>query len=339
MERRHARYPFTRDARTAVEDAGADLAALVDDDDPAVERAVERVEHSLVEGTVGDPRRVTRTELLSYPVARVLVSLLEEPTLVRRYAAAEAATAAERFRADLAADDLASTGDGVDLDWLLAEFDLGDAVRRVDAGTDGEPFRVAVGPYLRLAPGGDDWRLVARPLADGEVPVTREELFALLESAVRARVAADLPLSVPPAVAEPLAPVVDDVAGLLDERDLPPPEAVAAVERPQFPPCMAALYERVEAGEDLPAHSRFALVTFLSAAGLDADDVAAVFADAGPETARHQAERVGDGYAPPSCATMQELGDCVNRDDRCATIDHPLNYYAGALADAGVDPD
>jgi DNA primase large subunit len=337
MERRHAHYPFTRAARTAVEDAGVDLAELVAEDDPAVDRAVERVERSLVEGTVGDPRRVDRTELLSYPVARVLVSLLDEPTLVRRYAAAEAATAAERFRANVDADDLASTGGGVSLDWLLAEFDLDDAVR--EAGGE-EPFRVAVGPYLRLAPDGEDWRLVARPLADGEVPVTREELFALLESAVRERVAADLPLGVPPAVAEPLADVVDDVAALLDERDLPPPEAVAAVERSQFPPCVAALYDRVAAGEDLPHHSRFALVTFLSAAGLDPDDVAAVFADAGPETARHQAERVGEGYAPPSCATMQALGDCVpeeERADRCATIDHPLNFYAGALADAGVD--
>jgi len=339
MERRHAHYPFTRAARAAVEDAGVDLAELVADDDPAVDRAIERVEHSLLAGTVGEPRRVDRTELLSYPVARVLVSLLDEPTLVRRYAAAEATTAAERFRADVEADDLASTGGGLDLDWLLAEFDLAGAVREVGGG---EPFRVAVGPYLRLAPDGEDWRLVGRPLADGEVPVTREELFDLLESAVRERVAADLPLSVPDPVAEPLSDAVEAVAELLDERDLPPESAVATVERAQFPPCMAALYDRVEAGEDLPHHSRFALVTFLSSLGLDPDAVAAVFEDAGPETARHQAERVGEGYAPPSCATMQALGDCVppeERADRCATIDHPLNFYAGALADAGVDPD
>jgi DNA primase large subunit len=31
---------------------------------------------------------------------------------------------------------------------------------------------------------------------------------------------------------------------------------------------------------------------------------------------------------------MQTFGDCVDPDDRCETIDHPLRYYAGAVADA-----
>jgi DNA primase large subunit len=31
---------------------------------------------------------------------------------------------------------------------------------------------------------------------------------------------------------------------------------------------------------------------------------------------------------------MQTFGDCVNPDERCETIDHPLRYYASAVADA-----
>jgi DNA primase large subunit len=32
---------------------------------------------------------------------------------------------------------------------------------------------------------------------------------------------------------------------------------------------------------------------------------------------------------------MQAYGDCVDPDDRCETISHPLSYYTDAVADAG----
>ena len=100
MDRRHARYPFLEAAREAVEAAGVDLAALAVDGGPAVERGRERVQRALLEGTIETeaPRASSdRTELLSYPVARVLVSLLEMPGAVEKYAAAEAATAREQI--------------------------------------------------------------------------------------------------------------------------------------------------------------------------------------------------------------------------------------------------
>jgi DNA primase large subunit len=45
----------------------------------------------------------------------------------------------------------------------------------------------------------------------------------------------------------------------------------------------------------------------------------------------------GDGtqYPPPSCATMKTYGDCVDADERCERISHPLSYYTDAVEDAG----
>lgn len=339
MDRLHARYPFLAAAREAVEAAAVDLAELVEADDAAVERAVARVEACLAEGTAGEPSRDARTELLSYPVARVLVSAVDQPALVRRYAAAEARTARERFVATFDDDaELASArGERLTLERLLAEFDLTGSVTEREAG-----YAVAVGPYLALSRelSGPDWRLVARPLADGWVPVSTAELYDLLEAAVRERVAEGLPFAVPGAVAEGLAEEIAHLEELLAERE--PPSRFDAVVPERFPPCMVALAGRVADGEDLPAHSRFALVTFLSTVGLSPEEVAGVFADADPETARYQAAHVGGdavgAYPPPSCATMQALGDCVNMDERCETIDHPLAYYGDALADAGAPP-
>jgi DNA primase large subunit len=45
-------------------------------------------------------------------------------------------------------------------------------------------------------------------------------------------------------------------------------------------------------------------------------------------------ERAGIQYLPPSCETMQAYGDCVNRDEVCATISHPLEYYEKRLSGA-----
>ena len=94
MERLHARYPFLEASREAVEAADVDLAALVAAGGPAVERGSERVRRALLEGTTvtEEPRAYSdRAELLSYPVARVLVSLLDVPGAVEKYAAAESA--------------------------------------------------------------------------------------------------------------------------------------------------------------------------------------------------------------------------------------------------------
>jgi DNA primase large subunit len=34
---------------------------------------------------------------------------------------------------------------------------------------------------------------------------------------------------------------------------------------------------------------------------------------------------------------MQSYGDCVNMDDRCETIAHPMAYYEQALDEAEAD--
>jgi DNA primase large subunit len=339
MEPLHARYPFLGEARHAVEEAGVDLAALVAEGGPPVERALERVELALEEGSVGDPHRRPRVELLSYPVARVLVSLVDEHVLTRKYARAEAETAHERFTADFTTDtELRSTADtSIDRADLLAEFDLTGAVR---AGDD--RYRVAVGTYLELAADrrGDDWRLVNRELRDGEVPVAEGELDRLLGAAVRERVAEGLPLSVPEAIGEELEGPVEYLRELLADLDFT--RDIDTVVPELFPPCMRALLDRVQKGEHLEHHSRFAIASFLTSIGMSTDDIVDLFEvnpGFGEEATRYQVNHIRGQtspteYSPPSCATMQSYGDCVNMDDRCETIAHPMAYYEGALDDA-----
>ena len=358
MERRHARYPFLDAAREAVERADADLLAIARDEERMVERATERVECALSDGTIGDPRRSTRVELLSYPLARVLVSLVDEHVLTRKYARAEASAAHDRFETAAAGAALKSTRDDlVTTAELFAEFDLAGHVHAIDGGgadgglgadsrdasTGGEDaYQVDVGAYLGLAADmwGDEWRLVNRPLAAGQVPITRAELGDLLEKAIERRITDGLPLSVPEPVGDALKDAEASIRETLSELELT--REIDTVVPDLFPPCMRALLDSVRKGEHLEHHSRFAITAFLTSIGMTTDEIVDFYSvnpGFGEDITRYQTDHIrGETspteYSPPSCATMQSYGDCVNMDDRCETISHPMAYYEDALDDA-----
>ena len=351
---RHARYPFLTAAREAVREADVSLSALVDRDAPAVDRARERVERALTAGTTApeEPERWDPIDdLLSYPIARILVSLLEDGSAVEKYAAAEAATAADRFQTDAERDD-----DGlrsvervrVSRSELLGEFDI-DAEperERQRRGPSGDPawFWVALETYLTLADPdwGDDWRLVNREVRDGRVRTRTGELDRLLEEAIHRRVADGLPFDVRernPALASALEPTVASVKQLLTAGHAPT-RTPDVVDPTVFPPCMKALVGRAQGGEDLPPESRFAHTAFLVALDLDAETIASMTGLDAEQTATQVEflrDREGGQYPSPSCATMQAYGDCVNRDEWCDRISHPLSYYVTAVeaGDAG----
>ncbi|MFB6083364.1 MAG: DNA primase regulatory subunit PriL [Halorientalis sp.] len=345
MKALHARYPFLSAAREAVESAGVDLAELVASDSTVVERGLERVEWAVSEGTVGEPHRRTRVELLSYPVARVLVSLVDEHVLLRRYARAEAATAYERFSEELTdtAEFRSTRTERLDLRDLLVEFDLADSVHATPDEDD--RYRVDVGAYLEHTAGqfGDEWRLVNRPLTDGQVPVDEDELLLLVRQAVRRRVEEGLPLSVPDAIAAELEAEAERVRDVLADLDLT--RDIDTVVPDLFPPCMRHLLDRVQKGDHLEHHSRFAIASFLTSIGMTTDEIVELFQvnpGFGEEQTRYQVDHIrGETspteYSAPACATMQSYGDCVNKDDICEDVideSHPLNYYEHRLEEA-----
>ena len=342
MKPLHARYPFLGAARQAVQDAGVDLAAVVADEQQVVERAVARVEGALHDGTVGETHRRPRVELLSYPVARVLVSLVDEHILTRKYARAEAATAHERFTDAVTEEtELKSTQtESLSLDALLREFDLDRAVR-----ADGRAYRVAVGAYLEHAADQreDSWRLVNRDLTDGEVPLSEDELFVLLRQAVQHRIEDGLPFDVPDAIAVELDAEVAAIREQLADLDLT--RDIDTVVPEMFPPCMKSLLDQVQKGEHLEHHSRFAIASFLTSIGMDTDEIVELFQvnpGFGEEATRYQVDHISGQtspteYSAPSCATMQSYGDCVNKDDLCETISHPMAYYEAKLDDSDED--
>lgn len=340
MDARLARYPFLSAAREAVMADDADLPGIVGDGaNRIVERAMDRVETAIETGTVGGPVRDPRIELFAYPVARVLVSLVNDPGLTRRYAQAEAETAIDRLRTDQEEATLRSVDrEPLTVDTLIEEFDMADVVEGTEHG-----YRIGVATYLSLADGLDDerWRLVAREVADGAVPVTDAEFKELLREAIRDRVAEGLPLAVPDGIAAALEHRVTDLRSRLADHGAD--WEFDAVDPALFPPCIDALLDRARAGGELREHSRFALASFLATVGMPSEVITSRLAEhpalseeAAASLVDHVAGAAGSEYPPPSCATMVAYGDCVNQDALCDRIGHPLEYYERRLD--GADP-
>lgn len=320
-----ADYPFTREAASRVEETGYSLEGLLEDPNPQPrlsrlvrKRATDRV-LGAVRGEIPDGPAHPLAELLSYPLARVMVSCLDDDLLARRYALAEAKLAGKKMRRESLQD------------LLLLARDLD-----VHPQTDQNGLRVHFSDYLKAAarmrsPG---WKLVNRSLERGWVTLTDRELARLLEERARDRIGRGLPLSVPAEICERLREDLTRIAEELSAKRAEEKVDLGEVTEDAFPPCIRGFLAQVASGANLAHSARFALTTFLLAVGMDVDEVVGVFntsPDFDEERTRYQVEHIsgkgGTRYKPPSCATMATYGNCPGEERLCRWVNHPLSYY------------
>ena len=337
-----AEYPFLPAARDAVEEIGLTPETVATDRPLAMARAVGRVERALTAGSVAPARDVdpvgVEVELLSYPIARILVSLLGFPPAVDKYARAEAMTAMQRLSARVEGNDPLADPVG---QRVLSAVGLAEAIEPHGGGRTGghrrsywldlDKFLTHVDPQW-----GGSWRLVTREVTAGAVLVETAELLRLTGAAIEATVGADLPFPLAGTPVEAaLTAEVDTIGEQLDAHA--PPHAVEAsvVVPALFPPCMRAAIQQIRDGDQLSRPGEFAVTSFLAGVGLETDEIGALLdRDPARLTARvaRFADEQGTQYPPPTCETMQTYGVCVDPDARCETITHPLSYYDAAVA-------
>jgi DNA primase large subunit len=315
-------YPFTQEAAEHVRSLGYSLDNLLGKTSfkSVRGRAAERVAGA-ISGTVPDKKANTDvehlTELLSYPLARVMVSCLDDPILLRRYALAEAKLAYKRMQSEKSGlTDLAE--------------DLGIHPR----GTG--PWKLYFAEYIRAATKmhSPKWKLTNRDLDDGYLTVTEEELKRLLEEVIREKVLKGLPLSVDEKICAELAEYLGPLRSELEVIRSRQKADLGKVEEGAFPPCIKKMLVDVAKGTNLAHTARFALVSFLLQIGMSTEEIMALFntsPDFDEEKTRYQVEHIagatGTKYKPPACATMTTYGNCPGEDELCKRIRHPLSYY------------
>lgn len=325
-----ARYPFLRAASDLVRSHGVTLDDLLGHSayEESRRRGRQRVLDALndvkvTSKPVGSDDMSILLELLSYPMARVLISCVADDFLIRRYAIAEAKTMNDR----LATEDMDTIRE-------VAE-DLG-----VSAHLEGERLSMYFADFLRhtSALRGKEWKLVNHEVRSGYIFLGKNKFSRVLEQALAERIESELPLPITDEILKLVDTDVTELRTLVDEmREKYRAKDFGEVTMTKFPPCMLKLTSMAEKGENMPHAGRFALTTFLSALGMQNEEIVRTFftsPDFNNSMTEYQVRHItGDGmgkkYSCPECATMRTNGICVDMDALCNSgkIRHPLNYY------------
>jgi DNA primase large subunit len=322
-----AKYPFLKESAKLLRDKDITLDKLISS--VAYERAryqgKERVMEALENRMIDDHPMASEIdatlELLSYPVARMIVSAVADPAFVKRYAIAEAKKANERLKLE-------------DASFLMrVAQELGLSVAQEDGS-----FAVDFTDFLRFSAVMRDrsWKLVNQRVVNGQVLVAKHRLVRLIEQMITDKISSELPLEVNDEILSTFAPEIDVIrAELAREQEERKVKDMGRLSIVRFPPCMKKLLKMMQSGENVPHSGRFALVAFLHTLGMDSQDILQIFSSA-PDfdegKASYQIKHIigetsGTEYTPPECSTMKSYGICFDPDDLCARIHHPLNYY------------
>lgn len=324
-----AKYPFLKDSAKLLKERGVTLDQLIAS--VAYERARyqgrERVMEVLDSRMIDDHPMASEIdatlELLSYPIARMIVSAVADSAFVKRYAIAEAKKANERLKQE-------------DAQFLMkTAMELGLNVAQEDGG-----FAVDFTDFLRFSAAMRDksWKLVNQKIVGGKVVVAKHRLARLVEQMLTDRISSELPLEVNDAILKAFAPEIEDIRAELNrEREEHKAKDMGRLSIVRFPPCMRKLLKMMQAGENVSHSGRFALVAFLHALGMDSQGILEIFStapDFDESKAMYQIKHIigetsGTEYTPPECSTMKSYGICFDPDDLCKLpwMTHPLKYY------------
>jgi len=327
------KYPFLKEATEHVKKLNVKIEDLVNLDlANVVERAEERVEEAILYTLVSRRQRNKEVEILSFPVATMLVIATENSFIKKRYALAEAKQVyndlslepkekilmiAENFGWKLVVNDRAD---------MPCEFSLnfGDYVRNTTSMREGK------------------WKLVNRLLAKGNVYLTKSETARLLCEEIRRHIEERLQVREQPIFPAMIAEIAEKIKKLSLEKigkaemEGFPKEMVQTA----FPPCINALYQAFTSGRHLSHVGRFTLTSFLVNIEMPPAKVIELFrnfSDFSEKMTRYQVEHIAGekgsrtSYVPPKCGTLKTHGICVNPDGLCEGIRHPLAYYRRKL--------
>lgn len=328
-----AKYPFLKEATEHVKKLDLKIEDLANPDlANVVERAEERVEEAILYTLVSRRQRNEEVELLSFPVATMLVVATGNPFIKKRYALAEAKqayndlmlesrekimTIAQNFEWNLVINHHAE---------IPYEFSLGfvDYIRNTANMREGK------------------WKLVNRLLAKGNVYLTKTEATRLLSEEIRKHIEERLQAQEQPAFPAEIAEIAEKIKKLSLEKigkaemDGFPKEMVQTA----FPPCINALYQAFTSGRHLSHVGRFTLTSFLINIQMPPEKVVELFrnfSDFSEKMTRYQVEHIAGergsrtGYLPPKCDTLKTHGVCTNPDELCERLRHPLAYYRQKL--------
>ncbi len=349
-----ARYPFLGPAREWVKGSGLTISQMLSRDQEKVQiLARNRVERA-IDGAGGEREVMSSLEesreyLLSYPLSRYLVATLGDENLIKWFSHAEAETA----HGSLVHEDedlIREMGEELDLPERDPPESQGDdtpAIPRVTkgirpggSGPERVDYWVSFTDYLPLKRhiSGAEWDLINQPIIDGLIRLNRSRYLRLMQEAIKIRVEDGLAGKESRIRGNPMEDPLNAIRIKLDARKKRyEAKDLGKITVTRLPPCIRQILGMSQAGENLPHHARFSLVTFLHTIGMSRENIFKSFArtpDFKEDIVQYQIDHITGAssateYSVPSCETMKSGGICFNPDPLCEKewMTHPMTYY------------
>ena len=206
-----------------------------------VDRAEKRIEEAIDKALVSEPQRNDEIEILSFPIAVMMVSTTKDAFLKRRYALAEAKRAYGLLKRE-SKDKLIQIA--TVLNWKVRK-----------AKPDTSDFTLHFTDYLRNTTSFHEskWKLINRAVYKGEVHLSQDETARLLAEEVRRHVEKKLETQIefelPKAIesrVEKLSQLFQSARGKMHLKETPKEVVFEA-----FPPCIRELRNSALAGRHM----------------------------------------------------------------------------------------
>ena len=331
-EREAAKYPFLIEAVNLVKTVNPRLEELSNPNYmKALKRGAQRVIEAIISGEVSINLSNPIIELLSFPIANMFVTIIEDEFLSRRYALSEAVRIYKLLVEE--SEERIIHIATQELSWDI----------QLDRSTiDGQSFNYSLSfnDYLNAASGFREkkWKLINRLMVEGYVKISKIDAARLIqfevEDFIQENVSQHVNISLPEPVhdfLEKITKVFEENRNRIGEKSLP-----KEVLNEAFPPCMKYCLESLLAGRRASHMERFGLTSFLVHVGMNINRIIELYnsvTDFDESMTRYQIEHIAGlrgtrtKYTPPTCSTLRTHGICRNKDALCEKIKHPLAYY------------
>jgi len=307
-----AKYPFLDESKKYVSSLGLSIAQMQEHPiySSSFEMGKNRV-HQALEGKlsidVGDEIS-QELSILSFVVARILVNLTGNKSIIRRYARAEARQA-HRF--------------------LTRENETTIEEIKKDLRLKTKEYKIHYNSYVQLAQDlaktKPEWKLVNRRMHKGFIEIKKTEELTLMRESIMNKI--NKPINVkktPHQFKETANHINNKYSGR------PAEISMKELDMEALPPCIKQIIASMESGS-VSHNSMFVLATSLLDLGLKTDNVLTIFSrypSYNEEKSRYQIEFLSGKKSPtkyscPTCARIKGYGLCVAE----CNIKHPLMYY------------
>ncbi|MBI4210636.1 MAG: hypothetical protein HY544_03975 [Candidatus Diapherotrites archaeon] len=323
--RQAQKYPFLPVARAVVAESGF---SLLEVPEPVMRRARAMVAAAFSEKPYrppgGEHSEVLSEEVLAFPVAKILVSLINRLELYRRFCGMVGKSAVSHLR-----DDSEKSHKFL--------FGIADEMKIKSVPSETPDFfaEVALADFLRADAGSVSGKLVNQRVRKGRVILTSDEFIRFISAVAENELRQSFPLDVK-GVPKSFVAEAASLEGEFSQavRKSFSREDFGEIRPEAFPPCMAKIYGELAAGVNVSHTARFAMATFLNSVGMGAEQIIAAYKNTpnfSESTTRYQVGSIcgkktsaGEGYSSPSCDKMRSYALCVAN----CPVSHPVQFYS-----------